>query len=293
MNNTLSISSLSRSLLDEYVGDIKSVDGYADDDAVHVMFDDDKEGLRGDIRGGGGKREGERKGQAFFFGSGAVVFWGMDMRLRRRMMESARRFQEDGEGGSKDEEGGMMELGEFDHEFRFRVDGDRRRSGIRNDELLVRDFEDSRELLALSYGLGQSVKLLVYEEALDRLVETTKRLPRELARFGKIGMSGTDIKKLMGELMTARYSVNLLSDILDTPEFFWNHPHLDDIYMEVCKAVELSKRAEILNERVEVIKDALDILNNELHSSSSNRVERAILFLIAIEVLFEFTGRFL
>ena len=132
----------------------------------------------------------------------------------------------------------------------------------------------------------------MYEEAVDRLVEETKRLPQQLAKRGRIEMGATDIKKLMGELMAARYSVNLQSDILNTPESFWSHPELEGMYSQVCGGVELHRRADILNDRVEVIKHALDILKNELRSSSSHRVERAIVFLIAVEVGFAFVGYF-
>ncbi len=45
--------------------------------------------------------------------------------------------------------------------------------------------------------------------------------------------------------------------------------------------------------RVQVLRDSLDMLNNDLSSTSSNRVERAILALFAVEVCIEVARFFL
>lgn len=240
--------------------------------------------------------EGEcvNEGHAFFFSSGASVFWGLSTEVRRKLLRTLVKFQErsttitsiptvkDG-----DTEGLPLPMKEFDHEFRYKIDAGLKEARFHNDEIFLRNFGNAEELLALSYGLAQSVKLLLYEEVIDSLVNRTRTLPDELAKDGKIKMSQWQLKRLIGELMVARYSVNLVSDILDTPEYFWQHAELERLHLECAREVELKQRARILDTRVQVIKDALDILNNEVSSSSSNRVERAILALIAVEVVIE------
>jgi len=74
---------------------------------------------------------------------------------------------------------------------------------------------------------------------------------------------------------------------LDIPDYFWNHPHLEPLYIETVAAIELKSRASILDSRVGVIRDALEMLNGEIRAQSSLRVERAILALIAVEVALE------
>ncbi|OSX73676.1 hypothetical protein BU14_0332s0028 [Porphyra umbilicalis] len=179
----------------------------------------------------------------------------------------------------------MRRADAFDHDFVFHAPATR--AGFRNDELHVTSWAAAPELLALSYGLAQSVKLHVYEGTIDGLVEATRGLPVELARHGAISLPASAVRRLIGQLLAARYSVSLVSDILDSPEFFWSHPELERLHTEAVAAVELRHRARILDARVQVIRDALEVLNSELAQSSSNRVERAILFLIFVEVLFE------
>lgn len=228
----------------------------------------------------------EARSHAFFFSSGAVVFWGVPLALRRVLLRKVWGLMDDGPTQARygDE---AMAMEDFDHEFVYRVDTSRRRASFKNDEIQLSDFEDSQQLLALSYGLAQSVNLCIHEEAVDVLVLRTRALPDELARDGRIRLPQRALKQLIGELLRARYSVSLVSDILDTPEYFWNNPGLEQLHKECTDAVELRQRARILDARVLVIKEALDMLNNELSSNSSNRVERAILFLIAVEVVLE------
>mmetsp|Transcript_10641 Transcript_10641/g.28398 ORF Transcript_10641/g.28398 Transcript_10641/m.28398 type:complete len:442 (+) Transcript_10641:115-1440(+) len=240
-------------------------------------------------------------GHVFMFESGSVVFWGVEVARRRRLLDALLGFRGDAGDGSHT----SIAMSEFDHEFRFETgatnfsaaealnkDKSPARSRFSNDVFFISDFENVEDLLALSFGLAQSVKLLVYEESIDRLVERTRELPRDLALTGRISMSSKSIKRIIGELLAARYAVNLLSDILDTPEFFWEYPELGNLFFQTCNELELSKRSSLLDKRMQTIKDVLDVLNNEIASSSSHRVERAILVLIAFELLLSISTTF-
>jgi uncharacterized Rmd1/YagE family protein len=244
--------------------------------------------------------ESPRPAHAFFFRSGAVVFWDVPLSVRREVL---RRTTELFGAGAQQQvvkrhprtpAPMSIRMEEFEHEFKFHVDpekgggsGGRRRATFINDQIYVRDMDDTSEMLAVSYGLAQSVKLHMHEVALDALVQRTERLPVELARRGRISMSATDIRKLIGELLAARYSANLVSDILDIPEYLWRRPELEPVYVECKAAVELRQRSRILDARAEVVRDALHMLNSELATAHSARLERSILFLIGVEVLFE------
>mmetsp|Transcript_10185 Transcript_10185/g.20559 ORF Transcript_10185/g.20559 Transcript_10185/m.20559 type:complete len:344 (-) Transcript_10185:2401-3432(-) len=220
----------------------------------------------------------------FLFASGSVVDWGFDQRFRQRCLKLVQTFVR---GPTQ----AMTPIDSFDHEFSYHVQENLDRPRFYQDVIVLPKDYNTEELLAISYGLALSVKLVVYEDVIDRLVEKTSSLPEELALNGFISMSSKEIKQRIGELLAARYSVNLLSDILDTPEFFWDHPELSSLFTHCTNEVELPKRTSILDKRMTVMKDMLDALNDELRTNSSGRVERAILLLIAIEVLLEVFGR--
>lgn len=269
----------------------------------------------------------DEDGHIFLFRSGAFVLWGVPLDIRRHMFDLMLRCQhiDDGTVGSKERtkhhyqqmatpttmhsnnnsnntstrhehatgHNNQLDMKHFEHEFKYSILETQPFSTFRDDEIVIAGSATTSEsdytanLLACSYGLAQSVRLLIYEEVVDSLIVRTQRLPNELAKHGHVNLSHRDLKRLIGELLAAKYSLNLVSDILDTPEYFWSNPDLERLHFECITQVELQQRSKILDARTEVIKDALAILNNELSASSSDRVERAILFLIGVEVAIE------
>jgi len=89
----------------------------------------------------------------------------------------------------------------------------------------------------------------------------------------------------MGELFVERTRVNLNSNILDVPEFFWENPELEPIYRKTAYYLDISKRVDGMNKKLTVIHDFLEILSSELNHQHSSRLEITIIALIVIEVL--------
>ncbi len=82
-----------------------------------------------------------------------------------------------------------------------------------------------------------------------------------------------------------RINVNLVSNVLDTPEIFWSEPALEPLYMAIRGYLEISQRVELLNQRVSVISDLLDMLKEHLNSSHGEQLEWIVIILIAFEIV--------
>jgi uncharacterized Rmd1/YagE family protein len=149
---------------------------------------------------------------------------------------------------------------------------------LESDDVLIR--------LSLSHALSQSVKLSVFESSIAKTIESVRHLPDELALNGKISLSSTKLSRKIGALFAQRHSMNLHSDILDTPEFFWRRPKYEPYYHMAANYLDIQARLEILNRRLDVIHELYDILSNELKHIHSSRLELVIIILIMIEVLF-------
>ena len=89
----------------------------------------------------------------------------------------------------------------------------------------------------------------------------------------------------MGELFIERSSVNLHFDILDVPEFFWEHSELEPLYRMISKHFDLATRLEVLNKKLDTIRDLFTVLVNELNHQHSSKLEWIIIWLIVIEVV--------
>jgi uncharacterized Rmd1/YagE family protein len=55
------------------------------------------------------------------------------------------------------------------------------------------------------------------------------------------------------QVFIQKAAVNLLSSVLDTPEFFWRAPDsFQALYERICEYLELEERVEVLNSRFAV-----------------------------------------
>ena len=52
------------------------------------------------------------------------------------------------------------------------------------------------------------------------IVRSTAHLPENLATTGKVSITSKQIARLIGQVFLQRSAVNLLSSVMDTPEFF-------------------------------------------------------------------------
>lgn len=221
-------------------------------DTLHFQFQEEKQ-PRGDI---------------FYFSYGAVVIWGLTPEEEKRFLTDLKEYERDPNPRTEDE---------FTYIF-----GETMK--IEEDEIVLQDKEVLTKL-AISHGIAQSVKLNVFEDRIFKTYETTQWLPLELSNKGKISLSRKAISKKMGELFIERNTININTEILDTPEFFWEYPELETFYRKTAHYLDVSKRADVLNRRLNVIHELFEILRNELNHQYSSRLEWAIIILIVIEVV--------
>ncbi len=139
--------------------------------------------------------------------------------------------------------------------------------------------------LACSHALAQSVKIDSFEQTIQKTITITKELPEVLASRGRINLNGKEIRRMMGRLFIDRHSINLHQELLDTPEFFWEHADLEPTYSLLAHYLDRERRVNVLNQRLTVLKELFDMLNNEINHKHSARLEWTIIFLILIEVV--------
>lgn len=97
-----------------------------------------------------------------------------------------------------------------------------------SEQTIVRSFLTDPALLRLSisHGLAQSVTLSRFEERMEHTISQCISIPYQMARNGSINLDRSDILKRTGELFGLRMKINLVSNVLDTPELFWSEPQL-------------------------------------------------------------------
>ena len=76
-----------------------------------------------------------------------------------------------------------------------------------------------------------------------------------MAESGSLQLRRNEALKLTGRLFKLRRDVNLVSNVLDVPELFWDEASLKELYDAVRDYMEIDPRVENLNEKLVVASD--------------------------------------
>jgi uncharacterized Rmd1/YagE family protein len=210
----------------------------------------------------------------FFFNHGTFVAWGLKKTQESQWLERLKPFSLKSRL-TPETDHFCFRFGEeisIDAHERFKLD------------IITLDSDNPQVKLAISYGLAQSVKLEAFEDAMQEAIKKNGYLPEEITRRGVISLSRRSIFKRMGEIFMARSFINLSSEYLDMPEFFWRNPNLEPFYIMTKKFLDIPSRVIALNQKLDVLQELLAILNSQVQHRHSSMLEMTIIILILVEI---------
>ncbi|XP_055471901.1 required for meiotic nuclear division protein 1 homolog isoform X1 [Psammomys obesus] len=150
------------------------------------------------------------------------------------------------------------------------------------------DLDDTiLEKFAFSNALCLSVKLAIWEATLDKFIESIQSIPEALKAGKKVKLSHKEVMQKMGELFALRHRINLSSDFLITPDFYWDRANLEELYDKTCQFLSITRRVKVMNEKLQHCMELTDLMRNHLNEKRALRLEWMIVILITIEVMFE------
>ncbi|KAF2853480.1 DUF155-domain-containing protein [Plenodomus tracheiphilus IPT5] len=221
-------------------------------------------------------------GEMFVFSYGVAVFWNFTEKQEKDILADLT-FSSTATGVSL----ATRPLTESDfetEEFHFEYNPDIPRPRVYNDMITLKSG-DHMIKLAMSHAIAQSTKLSLFEEGMSRTMLAAQYVPKRLALTGKLGMARTDVVKMIGQLFTSRVDVNLSSNMLDTPNFFWDsEPTLHPLYTAVREYLEIKPRIQVLNERCQVFLDLGEILSDSISDRKMTRITWIIIILIVLSI---------
>jgi uncharacterized Rmd1/YagE family protein len=161
-----------------------------------------------------------------------------------------------------------------------------RLSYIRGDVIYL-STDSALERLAYAYAIAQSVKLDGYEDQVSKAIAVVKDIPEKIVKSDEVGISSRELNQRIGELYIHRSNLNLHSDILDTPSCLWDLDVVSSVYRLVRKYQDVEKRLQILNHRLDVMKDMYEMVQSELNIKDYSRLEMIVVLLIVVEVIID------
>jgi len=214
-------------------------------------------------------------GDIFLFDYGVAVFWGTGHEEEKRMLDTLQSWLNDP----------LTET--ISDDFTWQVDSTST-ARIRADHISL-DSEDMMIKLAISHAVAQSVKLAELESYAEKTIDSTAHIPRNMAKSGSSHLSRKEIARMRGRLFLVESDILLHHALLDTPEFFWEYPELEEYYRRVATYLDITPRVEVLNKKLQIIHDMFGMLADEQKHKHSSLLEWIIIWLIAIEI-FIFLG---
>ena len=211
----------------------------------------------------------------FIFSYGCLVVWGMNRKEEKQLLESLKPFSVN-----------PLPVTEIDR-FVFRYGNHVEISTHErfNVDIIILESENPQLKLAISYGLAQSIQLESYEGAVQKTIEQNAHYPEQLAKKGSISLSQKEISRRMGQIFLARSSINLNSEYLAAPEYFWEHPSFEDYYNMSERFLDIPRRVATLNQKLDVLHELFDMLTSQLQHRHSNMLELVIILLIFVEIV--------
>ena len=122
---------------------------------------------------------------------------------------------------------------------------------------------------------------------LDKLIDSIEHISEDLKKSANVKLSRQQVLQKTGEILALRHLINLSSDLLDAPDFYWDREGLEDLYMATCSHLALQKRTRIVNEKLNHCLEVMDLISTHLSNEHGARLEWIIIVLIAIEICFE------
>ena len=211
-----------------------------------------------------------KTGCSMVFAYGVVVHWNVNLDDRRTLQEVLLDFAVKPDAEPQEDN------------FSYELDCETVRFQYDHIELQSVDY---KVLLALSHAMAQSIKLAAFEGHAIDTIRTTSHLPESLAREGAIKLNRKAMAKIRGQLFLTKSDIILNYDLLDTPEFFWEHPEYQNYYSMAANYLEIQPRTDVLSKKLETIHELLQMLDDEQKHQHSAALEWIIIWLIMVEIV--------
>lgn len=152
-----------------------------------------------------------------------------------------------------------------------------------NNDFMVTDRLDEYQFEIVSTVLAKSVALEMVEFEIGRLLDEIEIVVNNLYH-GRLGVSDDKLAKMAASIL--RFKLDTISYImlLDKPDVTWLNEEASSLYDELSTLFELDDRYGNIRQKSETLMDITEAFSGLAHAKRGNRLEWAVIILIAIEI---------
>ncbi|GAA3569761.1 RMD1 family protein [Snuella lapsa] len=150
----------------------------------------------------------------------------------------------------------------------------------------------SEEMIRLvMLNASQSVALNLYSEITEQLLTETNQHTLYLEKKGRLDISGYKLKRFIGKVLNIKNKISENLYIFDSPDIVWEDEQLNKLNSDLKATFDLKDRYKLIRDRVDIIKENLELFKDIMDHKESSRLEWIIIILIVIEVIDVFITR--
>lgn len=139
---------------------------------------------------------------------------------------------------------------------------------------------------------SQSVALNRYSDITEELLIETNEHTLYLENKGKLDISGNKLKRFIGKVLNIKNKISENLYIFDSPEITWENEQLNKLNLDLKQSFDLKDRYRLIHDRIEIIKENLELFKDIMDHKESSRLEWIIIILILVEVVDMFILKF-
>lgn len=154
-----------------------------------------------------------------------------------------------------------------------------------NFENIVLPEFNTEMIRVVMLNASQSVALNRYSEITEELLIATNEHTKYLENKGKLDISGNKLKRFIGKVLNIKNKISENLYIFDSPEITCENEQLNKLNQDLKQSFDLKDRYRLIHDRIEIIKENLELFKDIMDHKESSRLEWIIIILILVEVV--------
>lgn len=150
---------------------------------------------------------------------------------------------------------------------------------------------NSEMIRLVMLNASQSVALNRYSEITEELLIETNEHTLFLEKKGKLDISGNKLKRFIGKILNIKNKISENLYIFDSPEITWEDEQLNKLNADLKQTFDLKDRYHIIHDRIDIIKENLELFKDIMDHKESSKLEWIIIILIFIEIVDMFIAK--
>jgi len=150
---------------------------------------------------------------------------------------------------------------------------------------------DEEMVRLVMLNASQSVALDNYSEITEELLIETNQHTLYLENRGKLDISGNKLKRFIGKVLNIKNKISENLYIFDSPEITLENEQLNKLNHDLKQSFDLKDRYRLIHDRIEIIKENLELFKDIMDHKESSKLEWIIIILILVEVVDMFIAK--